>query len=60
MDHVGEAELCSDACGPDMSLSPSHFHLDLLQTLKWTLMREAQTSALPANLGVAYDWADKV
>jgi hypothetical protein len=60
MDHVGEAELCSDACGPDMSPSPSHSHLDLLQTPKWTLIREARTSALPATRGVAYDWADEV
>ena len=60
MDHVDEAELRSDACGPDMSPSPSHFLPDLLQTPKWTFIREARTSALPATLGVAYDWADEV
>jgi hypothetical protein len=60
IDHFGEAGLYSDACGPHMSPSPSHSHLDLLQTPKWTLIREARTSTLPATRGVAYGWADKV
>jgi hypothetical protein len=60
MNRVGEAELCSDSCGPDMSPSPSHSHLDLLHTPKWTSICEARTSALPVTRGVAYDWADKV